>query len=335
MRRSMHPQVPDGSTPPDGSKPASSSRGGHAADHRPPGGHRPRGGPPPPQRLLREVGRTIVEHNLIEEGDRILVAMSGGKDSYGLLVVLRDLQRRAPISFDLLAVHLDQGHPGYDGAPLRSWLESEGVPFRILSEDTYSIVTQKIPEGKTYCSLCSRLRRGVLYQAATELGCTKIALGHHREDALETLLLNLFFSGKLSAMPPRLVSDDRRHVVIRPLITCAESELAALAEERKFPILPCNLCGSQSEAQRKQMKALIATLESKHPTLRASMLAALGNVVPSHLMDARLSAQVAAGRAALADLSEPERVAADFTAPAPPSVASPVLPVSSLLRRTS
>jgi tRNA 2-thiocytidine biosynthesis protein TtcA len=268
-----------------------------------------------------------------------LVATSGGKDSYGLLVVLRDLQRRAPVAFELLAVHLDQGHPGYDGAPLGSWLESERVPFRILSEDTYSIVTQKIPEGKTYCSLCSRLRRGVLYQAATDLGCTKIALGHHREDALETLLLNLFFSGKLSAMPPRLVSDDGRHVVIRPLITCAEADLAALAEERKFPILPCNLCGSQSEAQRKQMKALIATLEAKHPTLRASMLAALGNVVPSHLMDVRLSAQVAAGRAALVGPGEHAGIAA-AAAPAPVPLAtapvtSPVLPVASLLRRTS
>jgi tRNA 2-thiocytidine biosynthesis protein TtcA len=241
------------------------------------------------RRLLREVGRTIVDHRLITDGDRILVALSGGKDSYGLLVLLRDLQRRAPVRFDLLAVHLDQGHPGYDGTPLRAWLEAEGVPFRILREDTYRVVIDKIPEGKTYCSLCSRLRRGVLYRAADELGCSKIALGHHRDDALETLLLNLFFAGKLAAMPPRLVSDDGRHVVIRPLITCAESDLAALAAERRFPILPCNLCGSQSEAQRKQMKALIATLEAKHPTVRASMLAALGNIVPSHLMDARVA----------------------------------------------
>ncbi len=270
-----------------------------------------------PPRLLREVGRAISEHKLIEDGDRIAVAMSGGKDSYGLLVVLRDLQRRAPVTFELIAVHLDQGHPGYDGAPLRAWLETEGVPFRILREDTYTIVTDKIPAGKTYCSLCSRLRRGVLYRAAEELGCNKIALGHHREDALETLLLNLFFSGKLAAMPPRLVSDDGKHVVIRPLITCAESDLAALAAERRFPILPCNLCGSQSEAQRKQMKALIATLEQKHPTVRASMLAALGNVVPSHLMDARLTAT---------------RAAPDGPKPA---AADPVLAIATLLRRTS
>ena len=271
-----------------------------------------------PPRLLREVGRAIAEHKLIEDGDRIAVAMSGGKDSYGLLVVLRDLQRRAPVTFELTAVHLDQGHPGYDGAPLRAWLESEGVPFRILREDTYSIVTDKIPAGKTYCSLCSRLRRGVLYRAADDLGCNKIALGHHREDALETLLLNLFFSGKLAAMPPRLVSDDGKHVVIRPLITCAESDLATLAAERRFPILPCNLCGSQSEAQRKQMKALIATLEQKHPTVRASMLAALGNVVPSHLMDARLTAHPAVS-------DDPE----------PAATGNPVLPVATLLRRTS
>src|SRR3954468_14783218 len=241
------------------------------------------------RRLLRAMSKAIADHQLIQEGDRILVALSGGKDSYGLLVLLRDLQRRAPVSFDLLAVHLDQGHPGYDGAPLERWLTAEGVPYRILREDTYSIVTDKIPEGKTYCSLCARLRRGVLYSAATEMGCNKIALGHHGDDALETLLLNLFFAGKLAAMPPRLVSDDGRHVVIRPLIACAEADLAAFAAERAFPILPCNLCGSQSEAQRRQMKALLANLEQKHPTLRASMMAALGNVVPSHLMDAGLT----------------------------------------------
>jgi tRNA 2-thiocytidine biosynthesis protein TtcA len=239
--------------------------------------------------LLRDVGRAIADHDLIHDGDRILVAMSGGKDSYGLLVLLRAMQRRAPVRFDLLAVHLDQGHPGYDGAPLRAWLEEEGVPYRILREDTYSIVTEKIPAGKTYCSLCSRLRRGILYQAASDLGCNKIALGHHREDTLETVLLNLFFGGKLSAMPARLTSDDRRHVVIRPLIYCAEAHLAALAEARRFPILPCNLCGSQAEAQRKQMKALLTQMERSNPNLRQTMLAALGNVVPSHLLDRGLA----------------------------------------------
>jgi tRNA 2-thiocytidine biosynthesis protein TtcA len=265
------------------------------------------------RRLFRDLGRAIANHELIREGDRILVAMSGGKDSYGMLVLLRDLQRRAPVRFELLAVHLDQGHPGYDGAPLRAWLDAEGVPYRILREDTYSIVTDKIPEGKTYCSLCSRLRRGVLYRAADELGCNKIALGHHREDALETLLLNLFFAGKLSAMPPRLVSDDGRHVVIRPLILCAESDLAELAARRRFPILPCNLCGSQSEAQRRQMKKLIADLEAKHPTVRASMAAALGNVVPSHLMDARLLAERREPTAA----SHPERPPAEAKSDGP------------------
>src|SRR5580698_3359750 len=235
------------------------------------------------RRLLRDMGRAIGHHRLIEDGDRIMVAMSGGKDSYGLLVLLRDLQARAPVTFDLLAVHLDQGHPGYDGAPLERWLQAEGVPYKLLRENTYAIVTDKIPEGKTYCSLCSRLRRGILYRVAGELGCNKIALGHHRDDALETLLLNLFFGGKLASMPPRLETDDGRFVVIRPLAYAAEADLAALALERGFPIIPCRLCGSQDEAQRKQMKTLLADLERKHPTLRQTMLAAIGNVVPSHL----------------------------------------------------
>jgi tRNA 2-thiocytidine biosynthesis protein TtcA len=240
------------------------------------------------RRLARDMGRAMNDFHLLQDGDRLMVAMSGGKDSYAMCVLLRDLQKRAPIRFDILAVHVDQGHPGYDGAPLEGWLRDEGVPYRVLHEDTYSIVTEKIPEGKTYCSLCSRLRRGILYQAATDLGCNKIALGHHRDDALETLLLNLFFAGKLATMPPRLVSDDGRHVVIRPLIYCAESHLAELAAQRRFPILPCNLCGSQSEAQRKQMKAMLNDLEAKHPTLRQTMLAAMGNVNPSHLLDKKL-----------------------------------------------
>jgi tRNA 2-thiocytidine biosynthesis protein TtcA len=229
------------------------------------------------------MGRAIGDHRLIEDGDRIMVAISGGKDSYGLLVLLRDLRARAPVAFDLVAVHLDQGQPGYDGAPLERWLQTEGVSYKILRENTYAIVTEKIPEGKTYCSLCSRLRRGILYRAAGELGCNKIALGHHREDALETLLLNLFFGGKLATMPPRLVTDDGRFVVIRPLAYAAEADLAAFAEARGFPILPCKLCGSQADARRKEMKALLTDLERNNPTLRQTMLAALGNVVPSHL----------------------------------------------------
>jgi tRNA 2-thiocytidine biosynthesis protein TtcA len=241
------------------------------------------------RRLLRDMGRAIGDHRLIEEGDRIMVAISGGKDSYGLLVLLRAMQARAPIAFELVAVHLDQGQPGYDGAPLEAWLQAEGVSYKLLRENTYAIVTDKIPEGKTYCSLCSRLRRGILYRVAGELGCNKIALGHHRDDALETLLLNLFFGGKLASMPPRLVSDDGRFVVIRPLAYAAEADLTALAVERGFPILPCRLCGSQDEAQRKQMKGLLAELERKHPTLRQTMLAAIGNVVPSHLYDRGLA----------------------------------------------
>jgi tRNA 2-thiocytidine biosynthesis protein TtcA len=244
--------------------------------------------------LLRGVGRAIADFGLIEPDDRILVAVSGGKDSYTLLTLLSALARKAPIRFDLVAVHLDQGHPGYDGEPLRRFLAASGVEHRIFREDTYAIVTDKIPEGKTYCSLCSRLRRGILYRVASELRCNKIALGHHRDDALETLLLNLFFGGKLSAMPARLVSDDGAHVVIRPLIYCAEETIARFAESRAFPILPCNLCGSQSEAQRKQMKALIARLEANHPHLRNTMLAALGNVVPSHLLDRDLQGKLTA-----------------------------------------
>jgi tRNA 2-thiocytidine biosynthesis protein TtcA len=242
------------------------------------------------RRLLRDMSRAIANHRLIENGDRILVAMSGGKDSYGLLVLLRDLQARAPIEFELIAVHLDQGQPGYDGAPLEAWLAAQSVPYKILHENTYDIVVDKIPEGKTYCSLCSRLRRGILYRAAEDLRCNKVALGHHREDALETLLLNLFFGGKLASMPPRFTTDDGRFVVIRPLAYAAEADLADLAKARGFPILPCKLCGSQDQAQRKQMKALLADLERQHPTLRQTMLAALGNVNPSHLYDGRLHA---------------------------------------------
>jgi tRNA 2-thiocytidine biosynthesis protein TtcA len=238
--------------------------------------------------LLRDVGRAIGDFRLIEDGDRILVAISGGKDSYSLLVLLETLRRRAPIRFDLVAFHLDQGHPGYDGAPLRAWLDKHGFEHVIRTEDTYSIVTDRIPEGKTYCSLCSRLRRGILYKAAAEFGCTKIALGHHRDDAIETLLLNLFFAGKLAAIPARLVSDDGKHVVIRPLIYAAEQAIAGFAAEQAFPILPCNLCGSQAQAQRRQMKELLARLEAGAPGIRQSMLAALSNVNPTHLLDRAL-----------------------------------------------
>ena len=235
--------------------------------------------------LLHDVGRAVADFDLISEGDRNLVAVSGGKDSYSLLALLETLRRRAPVRFDLLAVHLDQGQPGHDPAPLADWLRTNGFDHRIVREDTYSIVVDKVPEGRTYCSMCARLRRGILYRLASQFECTKIALGHHRDDAVETLLLNVFFAGKLAAIPARLVSDDGASVVIRPLIYCAEETLTRFAESRRFPILPCNLCGSQPDAQRKQMKALLSRLESEHPNLRQTMLAALGNVNLSHLLD--------------------------------------------------
>ncbi len=265
------------------------------------------------QKLQREVGRAIGEHKLIDDGDRIMVAVSGGKDSYALLELLTAMQRRAPVRFELIAVHLDQGQPGYDGAPLRAWLEREGHRFEVLREDTYSVVMDKIPEGKTYCSLCSRLRRGILYTAAERMGCTKIALGHHRDDALETLMLNLFFAGKLAAMPAKLRTEDGRNTVIRPLIYCAEEDLVTYAAERAFPILPCNLCGSQQNAQRKNMKAMLDRLEGEHPKLKQSMLAALSNVVPTHLLDADLLAGLSAPKSAPDPTldAEPARVESD------------------------
>ena len=238
--------------------------------------------------LSRDLGRAIADFDLIREGDRIMVCVSGGKDSYAMLHLLERARRRAPIDFELVAVHLDQGHPGYDGAPLENWLREGGYTHHVLREDTYTIVTDKIAPGATYCSLCSRLRRGVLYNAAQALGCTKIALGHHRDDALETLLLNLMFSGALRSMPPKLVSDDGRNVVIRPLIYCAESRLAELAEQLRFPILPCDLCGSQENLMRKQVKLLLGAMEKLAPRARESMLGALGNVKAGHLLDTAL-----------------------------------------------
>lgn len=242
------------------------------------------------KKLARDFGRCVGDFDLIAAGDRVMACLSGGKDSYTMLHLLERARRRSPVRFEIVAVHLDQGHPGYDGAPLRSWLESEGYAHRIVREDTYSIVTEKIEPGATYCSLCSRLRRGVLYNLAVELGCTKIALGHHRDDAVETLMLNLFFTGSIKAMPPNLRSDDGRNVVIRPLLYCAERDIAAFAEAMRFPILPCDLCGSQEDLMRKRVKALLDELEREHPQIRESMLAALANVRPSHLLDPKLRA---------------------------------------------
>jgi tRNA 2-thiocytidine biosynthesis protein TtcA len=240
------------------------------------------------KRLCRLVGEAIGDYGMIEAGDRVMVCLSGGKDSYALLDVLMKLRQRAPLGFDLVAVNLDQRHPGYPEHVLPDYLKSLGIPFRIEVQDTYSVVKRLIPEGETMCSLCSRLRRGVLYRVARELGATKIALGHHRDDILETFFLNLFFGGKMKAMSPKLQSDDEQHVVIRPLAYVAESDLEAYAEVRRFPIIPCDLCGSQPTLQRKQVKEMLREWEKRHPGRVESMFRALSNLTPSHLLDRRL-----------------------------------------------
>ncbi|MFY7866402.1 tRNA 2-thiocytidine(32) synthetase TtcA [Roseateles sp.] len=237
------------------------------------------------KRLHRQVGQAIVDYNMIEEGDKVMVCLSGGKDSYSLLDILLNMQQRAPINFEIVAVNLDQKQPGFPEHVLPEYLKSRGVPFHIEEADTYSIVKRLVPEGKTTCSLCSRLRRGNLYRVAEELGATKIALGHHRDDIIVTLLLNMFFGARMKGMPPKLVSDTGKHVVIRPLAYVAEPDLVRWAAHREFPIIPCNLCGSQENLQRVQVKAMINDWEKKFPGRIENMFTAMGNIVPSHMMD--------------------------------------------------
>ena len=240
------------------------------------------------KRIRRQVGEAIADFGMIEEGDRVMVCLSGGKDSYGMLDVLMSMREKAPVNFELIAVNLDQKQPGFPERVLPDYLSSLGVPFRIVEQDTYSIVKRVIPEGKTMCSLCSRLRRGVLYRVAGELGATKIALGHHRDDVLATFFLNLFYAGALKAMPAKLLSDDGRHVVIRPLAYVAEDDLAAYAEAKAFPIIPCTLCGSQENLQRKVVGRMMKTWEKSEPGRIQSILRALTDVRPSQLLDRKL-----------------------------------------------
>jgi tRNA 2-thiocytidine biosynthesis protein TtcA len=240
------------------------------------------------KKLERGVGEAIADFDMIRDGDTVMVCISGGKDSYTLLSCLLALRERAPVDFRIVAMNLDQKQPGFPAEVLPAYFESIGVEYRIVTEDTYSIVKDKIPEGKTTCSLCSRLRRGIIYRTARELGATKIALGHHRDDILETFFLNLFFGGRLKTMPPKLVSDDGEHVVIRPLTYCTEADIARFARTMEFPIIPCNLCGSQENAQRRQIKSMLQGWAREHPGRIESIFTAMSQVVPSHLMDAEL-----------------------------------------------
>ena len=252
------------------------------------------------KRLRRLTGQAIADFNMIEANDKVMVCLSGGKDSYGMLDVLLKLREKSPVAFELFAFNLDQKHPGYPAHILPEYLQSLGVPFRIEEQDTYSTVKRVIPEGKTMCSLCSRLRRGVIYRVASEIGATKIALGHHRDDIINTLFLNMFFGGKLKSMPPKLVSNDGKHIVIRPLAYVEETDLEAYAEYKQFPIIPCDLCGSQDNLQRQQVKQLLREWDKKFPGRIESIFRSIQNVAPSHLLDRNLfdfAAVMAAGTA--------------------------------------
>ena len=269
------------------------------------------------KRLHRQMGQAIADFNMIEDGDKVMVCLSGGKDSYSLLDILLNLQQRAPIRFEIVAVNLDQKQPGFPAEVLPNYLSSRGVPFHIENQDTYSIVKKHIPEGQTMCSLCSRLRRGILYRVAKELGATKIALGHHRDDMVVTLLMNMFFGSRMKGMPPKLVSDNGEHVVIRPLVTVTESEARQYAQQRSLPIISCccPACGDLS-LQRQRIKRLVAELEVEHPEVKSSMIKALANVAPRHLLDRRLN-PLPGLRELAARTAVPESAAARAAVPLP------------------